>query len=147
MTDTPTVRLRRATPHDVTTLNALIQACYPSHTDWSDELHRLIEGTGSYVFCFDGADGRPLACVGVSFGELHAQNTAHIFPWVVTPSLQGKGVGRTLLDAIRTFASRHTRRGDTLALSLPTATHPHDFVPSTPSLKDKHGFELFISPL
>lgn len=145
MTDTPTVRLRRATFDDISALNTLIKDCHPSNTDWSDELHKLIDGTGSYVFSFDGADGCPLACVGVSFCELHAQKVAHIFPFVVMPSLRGKGVGRTLLDAIRTFASRHAQRGHILALSLPTATHPH-FVPSTMP-KDKYGFELFISPL
>ena len=147
MTDAPAVRLRRATLDDVHALHTLLSDCHLSNTDWSAELRSLIDGAGSYVFSFDGADGRPLACVGVSFCELHAQKVAHIFPFVVAPNLQGKGVGRTLLGAIRTFASRHAQRGNVLTLSLPTATHPHDFVPSTPPLKDKHDFELFFSPL
>ncbi|MDO4897398.1 MAG: GNAT family N-acetyltransferase [Moraxella sp.] len=147
MTDiTNSVRLRRATPDDVAHLNTLIQTCHTSQTDWSKVLNELIGADGSYVFCFDDpATALPLACVGVAFCE----KTAHVFPYVVTPTLQGKGIGRTMMTAIRTFATRHAKsRGiDHLSLSLPSKRCPSDFVPFDPAKTDQHGFYLFKSPL
>lgn len=146
MNDTAhTVRLRRASLDDISAINALINTCQPHN--WTDDLHRLISTDGSYVFVFE--QDTPVACVGVSFCQLHGQKVAHVFPYVVKPKLQRQGIGRTMLSAIRTFANRHAQsRGvDTLVLSMPSTHCPSDFAPYEPPVRDAHGFYLFKSPL
>lgn len=136
------IRLRRADTNDISALNQLIRACHPSSTEHLDTLHQLI--TSGYVFCVDDpATKEPVACVGVVFCD----GNAHIYPWVVLPHLQGEGIGRTMLSAIRTFATRHAKsRGiHALTLSLTGSTHPSGFLPC--HAPDEQGLMLFKSPL
>lgn len=137
------IRLRRADVGDIDALSNLINACHPKHANLADKLHTLITSDGSYVFCVDdSATQNPVACVGVAFTD-----TAHISPWVVSPHLQGDGIGNTMLSAIRTFAGRHakSRNISHLTLSLPTAVCPNGFSPTNEL--DDDGLTIFISPL
>ena len=136
------IRLRRATTDDITALDQLISACYPSNDSHTDKLYQLITSDNAYVFCVDDPNKVPVACVGV-----HFDGVAHISPWVVSPHLQGMGIGRVMLHAIRTFATRHAKsRGiSALTLSLAGDVHPSDFTPD--DAFTSQGLTLFKSPL
>ena len=140
------VRLRRATHEDVDAIATLIRTHF-EHIDLASNLHKLIDTEGSYLFCVDDSFGSPVACVGVSFCQIHTQKVAHILPFVVANPLQNQGIGRVLLNAIHTFASRHAKSRGTqcLMLSLPTSLSPHDFCPT--GLKDCHHFYLYQKSL
>lgn len=141
------VRLRRATHEDVDAIATLIRTHF-EHIDPVSNLHKLIDTEGSYLFCVDNPDGDiPLACVGVSFCQIHAQKVAHILPFVVASTHQNQGIGRVLLSAIHTFASRHAKSRGTqcLMLSLPSQRAPHDFCPT--GLSDHDGFYLYQKSL
>lgn len=148
------IRLRRTNTDDISALNHLIHACCPSDGDYLDALHKLITGDDSYVFCVDDpATHTPVACVGVAFGgsfdDGFSDDVAHIYPWVVLPHLQGKGIGRVLLSAIRTFATRHAKSRGISALSLLLTnadTHPSDFAIDK-DIQNTQGLIRFKSPL
>ncbi|OOR87747.1 hypothetical protein B0181_09840 [Moraxella caviae] len=131
------VRLRVATPDDAKELVKLLDCCYRTDAGWTneaaliggirtteDEIIQTINKEGSYLFVFDNptndGDFNLLACIGVQFTNMHGKNIAYIGTFAVSPKLQGKGIGNTLLSAVETFATRHaeSRALDGFAMSI-----------------------------
>lgn len=120
------IRLRQADISDAQALVALLDRCYRNDEGWTNEsqliggirttlaeIEKTITADGSYVFVFEPEiDGNKqiLACIGVQFTTMHDKNVAYIGTFAVSPELQGKGVGNTLLTAVETFAGRHATR-------------------------------------
>lgn len=131
-----TVRLRVAEPADVGNIVALLNRCYRHDEGWTneadliggirtteDEISRLMNADKTYLFVFEhpqADDHTILACISVEFKQMHAKNVAYIGTFAVTPELQGKGIGNTLLSAVETFAGRHqgSHKLDGLAMSI-----------------------------
>lgn len=119
------IRLRRAELDDIDKMVSLLNRCYRHDEGWTnesqliggirttrDEMEKLIKADKSYVFVFEpeiGGVKQMLACIGVQFVSMYGKNVAYIGTFAVSPELQGRGVGNTLLMAVETFAGRHAK--------------------------------------
>lgn len=85
-----------------------------------DELAQVIADPNQYLFVYpksgsadmgqDEQTGELLGSISVGFGcgdGEKSENTAIIGTFCVHPSLQGQGIGDTILNAAETFAARH----------------------------------------
>ncbi|WP_294137435.1 GNAT family N-acetyltransferase [Pseudohongiella sp.] len=91
------------------------EAAYPD-SEWQSRLDPAARAKNALPLVAE-TDGD---AVGLAWGLIHDPDPriAHIYQMWVSPAHQGKGVARTLLDEIRTWAI--SRRCERLALSVTT---------------------------
>lgn len=151
---TDDIRLRRADISDAQALVTLLNRCYRNDEGWTNEsqliggirttlaeIEKTITTDGSYVFVFEpelDGDKQILACIGVQFATMHDKNVAYIGTFAVSPELQGKGVGNTLLTAVETFAGRHATRHALDGCAMSILSHRPELL----AYYERRGYQL-----
>lgn len=132
------VKLRQATPDDVTSLVALMDRCYRGTDGWTneghliggirttpDEMHKMITDDNIYLFVFENPSqaGDLLGCISIDFTPQNGKPCAYIGTFAVAPELQDKGVGNVMLAAVESFANRHAKAKNLTHLSMSILSH------------------------
>ncbi|HVK81668.1 MAG TPA: GNAT family N-acetyltransferase [Verrucomicrobiae bacterium] len=115
------MNLRPATPNDITTLHALVEAGYRGDSakqGWTHEadllggqrtdvaaLAEMIADPEQTILLAEADDGALLGCVLIADeGERDGQRIAYLGMLTVSPTLQNGGLGRQLIAAAESYA-------------------------------------------